>query len=206
MNFRLNKRVIFKVTIGFIFILTTLYTQELYNKKKMTQENLILKRNIEALERRYIHLQEAESTRIKYEGNHISPNLCLNDEKKKEIKLHEIIKESGSRIIVRISEKHCLSCIMSFISILQKELVDFQILYFVDYDTKEKIEYYKNMLNIHHNIYITKDMGIPIEEEEFLYVFVVNEDFQMTHLFVPVFDNEELSMTYVQNIKTVLNN
>lgn len=208
MNFECDgkyKKWIMSGALGCILILAILYAFLLYrNNRTMKQEKRRLEMVVETWKSRFFHLEEVELKKIEYEGMRIPSTLCIESEKGKFVNLRNLIHDSNKTIIMRISEKNCLSCILSFNSILQNELTGVDVVYIVDYDTKKKRDYYKKMLNIDEEVYISKDIGIPIEKEECPYVFIIDNDFQLSHLFIPIYDNDKLSKKYIQTIKNNL--
>lgn len=179
------------------------------DSKKLKQEIESKEAVIETWKNRHFNIEEFIIKKIEYEDMRIPDSLHLKNEKGESINIKNLVNDSENKIIIRLSEKNCLNCILSFNSILQQEIPDVdenKIIYIADYDTEKKRDFYKKILNINTNIYTAQNIGIPIEKEELAYVFVVNNNLFSNHLFIPTYNNPELSEKYIQTVKKQLRN
>lgn len=173
--------------------------EDLEKQKEMTQ----------SWENSHFNLKEYILKYIKYDKMAITPNYILKSENGTSVHINDLFKGKSQKLIVRIPKESCLNCIMSFTHILQQELSEYEqqnIAYIVDYKKAKEIEYYKRILNINSKFYIAHDLDLPIEKEDTPYIFLLNKDLTYTHLYMPIYNEADLSKKYIQIIKEQLRN
>ena len=157
------------------------------------------------IENSYLNLEETAFNMIKYGSINISRESVVKDENGTSIQLNDLLKGKKRNLVIRISKRNCISCIMSFMSVLQDCKIDKNdILYITDYEKKKEREYFKNILGIDKEVYATPCLSEAIEKEDIPYAFILNEDLTVQNLFIPLYDNDNLSKMYIEFVDKLL--
>ena len=95
---------------------------------------------------------------------------------------------SRSRIIIRYSELNCNVCIDSLFSCIDNHLnkkEKQQIHILASYHNRNDLLIFKRINNLSYPIYRIDSLGISLENLNEPFIFVLNKDYSISHLFIP---------------------
>lgn len=202
-----SKNVLFIfIVVAYIFNLAIIFKQK-NDKTILIEEKDNLTKEIEHNKKRIFFLKETIDLYSLFDDIQLPNNLQLINEHGEAIMLQSLLTERDLRVF-RVSENHCISCIQLFNEIINSklELSHENLICISDYNTKKKLTFYKNMLNLKMPIYICNDLNIPIEKEEKPYFFLLDKELKIHQLFFPLYSESENSEKYIQMINSKSSN
>ena len=144
--------------------------------------------NSYSLEKEILYLlREEQFELLGNEGSVLDSNKIIYDVNNKEYTLSNVIKEGG-RIIIRYSELNCNVCIDSLFSCIDNHLnkkEKQQIHILASYHNRNDLLIFKRINNLSYPIYRTDSLGISLENLNEPFIFVLNKDYSISHLFIP---------------------
>lgn len=172
-----------------------------YNHKinKLTKSNRELERSIEKMDNHIFQLHENQLIYLKYGDIRKMDDLLLKNENDSTIYLSSLLQKGGN-LIVRITDKACLSCIQNFCTALKKmdNTLQQHVIYISDYESQKKAELMKSLLGIEHVLYRADSLNLSIENEKRFYVFTIDTEFRIGHLFLPMYNDNKLIDCYLE--------
>lgn len=209
----LSKMIILKKTLNYtlFFILITIIVYQLNNYRS----NLISdhKQEINKLKIKVDTFKEIIISHFRIAnlnvGVKLSPNIVIEDSSLKYGELSEI-KKNNNLLILRISEAHCESCVLSSLqslNIANSFLHNDNVVILGSYQrtgvltkflsTNKSIFNYYNLRNV---------LEIDAEEYGLPYFIVLNNDFEITSCYFPDKLNPSFTIDYLKGLMSVINN
>ena len=98
------------VSLGFVYVL-------LVRNKRLNKENRLLQRQYEAVDNALFRMEEMQKTYLQYENMKKIDDIDLKTETDSILKLSSLLDDK-KKIVVRISNAACVSCIQDFCAVL----------------------------------------------------------------------------------------
>ena len=113
------------VSLGFVYVL-------LVRNKRLNKENRLLQRQYEAVDNALFRMEEMQKTYLQYENMKKIDDIDLKTETDSILKLSSLLDDK-KKIVVRISNAACVSCIQDFCAVLFQYFSGSEIIYISDY-------------------------------------------------------------------------
>lgn len=167
----------------------------------MTEElNLSYTKQMAKKESIIYAMQEAIDMQLQYEGYALEPNIILNDENHETYYLKDIIQEN--HLIVRLRDTDCQPCVNALMTILQKQK-ESRIAFLIDYDNERFLH---DMKEYHpqSQFYRVESLPMQIDSLNVPYLFVLDKELKINHLFIPSIEKLNQTVRYLENKSKVL--
>ena len=151
------------VSLGFVYVL-------LVRNKRLNKENRLLQRQYEAVDNALFRMEEMQKTYLQYENMKKIDDIDLKTETDSILKLSSLLDDK-KKIVVRISNAACVSCIQDFCAVLFQYFSGSEIIYISDYGSAKELFFMKQILGIENQVYRVEALKLPIDKEKKFYVF-----------------------------------
>lgn len=124
---------------------------------------------------------------LKNEGCKLSPDIIIYDINRKEHNLSKILNKN-KKIIIKYSELNCNTCIDSLFSCINNHLNEQEKQYITilaTYHNRNDLLTFKRINNLNYPIYGIDSLDIPLENLNEPFIFILNDDYTISHLFIP---------------------
>ena len=108
------------------------------------------------------------------------------------------------KIVVRISNAACVSCIQDFCAVLFQYFSGSEIIYISDYGSAKELFFMKQILGIENQVYRVEALKLPIDKEKKFYVFIIDKDLSIEKFFLPHYEQKGLMIYYLDLLKKTL--
>lgn len=152
------------VSLGFVYVL-------LVRNKRLNKENRLLQRQYEAVDNALFRMEEMQKTYLQYENMKKIDDIDLKTETDSILKLSSLLDDK-KKIVVRISNAACVSCIQDFCAVLFQYFSGSEIIYISDYGSAKELFFMKQILGIENQVYRVEALKLPIDKEKKFYVFI----------------------------------
>lgn len=141
---------------------------------------------------------------LKSEGLKLSPEFLLVNNESDTLFLTDLVADT--KLIVNLSTVDCNKCLSSEIKILETIYKNFNqdnVLVFVNYRTHQDINVFSRLNRLKINTYNKsfKSFGIPLEEGNENFIFIIDKDLTASNFFVANETKMELLDHYLESIK-----
>lgn len=184
------------VSLSFVYIL-------LVRNKRLNKENRLLQRQYEAVDNALFRMEEMQKTYLQYENMKEIDDIDLKTETDSILKLSSLLGDK-KKIVVRISNAACVSCIQDFCAVLFQYFSGSEIIYISDYGSAKELFFMKQVLGIENQIYRVEALKLPIDKEKKFYVFIIDKNLSIEKFFLPHYEQKELMIYYLDLLKKTL--
>ena len=146
------------VSLGFVYVL-------LVRNKRLNKENRLLQRQYEAVDNALFRMEEMQKTYLQYENMKKIDDIDLKTETDSILKLSSLLDDK-KKIVVRISNAACVSCIQDFCAVLFQYFSGSEIIYISDYGSAKELFFMKQILGIENQVYRVEALKLPIDKEK----------------------------------------
>ena len=115
------------VSLSFVYVL-------LARNKRLNKENRSLQRQYEVVDNALFRMEEMQKTYLQYENMKKIDDIDLKTETDSILKLSSLFNKE-KKIVVRISNSACVSCIQDFCAVLFQYFSGSDIIYISDYES-----------------------------------------------------------------------
>ena len=195
------------VSLGFVYVL-------LVRNKRLNKENRLLQRQYEAVDNyvvvaitlivygiAFLFVERENSHRRAY-ANSVY-DIDLKTETDSILKLSSLLDDK-KKIVVRISNAACVSCIQDFCAVLFQYFSGSEIIYISDYGSAKELFFMKQILGIENQVYRVEALKLPIDKEKKFYVFIIDKDLSIEKFFLPHYEQKGLMIYYLDLLKKTL--
>ena len=119
------------------------------------------------------------------------------------LKLSSLLDDK-KKIVVRISNAACVSCIQDFCAVLFQYFSGSEIIYISDYGSAKELFFMKQILGIENQVYRVEALKLPIDKEKKFYVFIIDKDLSIEKFFLPHYEQKGLMIYYLDLLKKTL--
>lgn len=140
-------------------------------------------------------MRENIDIQIQNEGLSLDSNIIINEGSGKISYLKNVIQENC--LIVRLGETNCQPCVNALMTILQKQKVH-RIIFLVDYEN-ELFIYNLRKYRPQSHFYKRGLLPLPIDSLNIPYLFVLDKDLVIKHLFIPNKEMLDQTTQYLRN-------
>ena len=105
------------------------------------------------------------------------------------LKLSSLLDDK-KKIVVRISNAACVSCIQDFCAVLFQYFSGSEIIYIPDYGSAKELFFMKQILGIENQVYRVEALKLPIDKEKKFYVFIIDKDLSIEKFFLTHYEQK----------------
>ena len=124
----------------------------LVRNKRLNKENRLLQRQYEAVDNALFRMEEMQKTYLQYENMKKIDDIDLKTETDSILKLSSLLDDK-KKIVVRISNAACVSCIQDFCAVLFQYFSGSEIIYISDYGSAKELFFMKQILGIENQVF-----------------------------------------------------
>jgi len=197
-----NRMVISFLLIGLFVSLSFVYVL-LARNKRLNKENRSLQRQYEVVDNALFRMEEMQKTYLQYENMKKIDDIDLKTETDSILKLSSLFNKE-KKIVVRISNSACVSCIQDFCAVLFQYFSGSDIIYISDYESAKELFFMKQLLGIENQIYRVESLKLPVDKENKFYVFVADKNLSIEKFFLPHYGQKEIMTYYLDLLKKML--
>lgn len=120
------------------------------------------------------------------EGFCLSPTTVLTDAEGKKSPLSEVVSAHGRTLVYRFSRMNCLPCIAMHFKLLKSILDDraqMGLIILCDYHNARDLRILRNTYEVSCGLYSVDRLGIPIEDVNNPYFFILTQDMRCEGFF-----------------------
>ena len=140
---------------------------------------------------------------VVYENMKKIDDIDLKTETDSILKLSSLLDDK-KKIVVRISNAACVSCIQDFCAVLFQYFSGSEIIYISDYGSAKELFFMKQILGIENQVYRVEALKLPIDKEKKFYVFIIDKDLSIEKFFLPHYEQKGLMIYYLDLLKKTL--
>ena len=107
-------------------------------------------------------MEEMQKTYLQYENMKKIDDIDLKTETDSILKLSSLLDDK-KKIVVRISNAACVSCIQDFCAVLFQYFSGSEIIYISDYGSAKELFFMKQILGIENQVYRVEALKLPID-------------------------------------------
>ncbi|MDR0507648.1 MAG: hypothetical protein LBH32_12665 [Dysgonamonadaceae bacterium] len=138
---------------------------------------------------------------IQLESEGCKLNLEVNYSDSLNLDLHNVLQQLPKLVFFH-SELNCNSCVEQDFPLFNKiqKTIENNLLFFASYKNNRDLIIFKRINNIQSNIYNVSSVGLPVEELNMPFCFVINQDFRAESVFIPIKEDSLLLKRYLEII------